>query len=326
VKLNDSLIKNLGVVDYAYTEQSKAIHFDQYQKWLDKNWHGPLAYLTGERGDKRQDLKLFWPEFQSAVVFLFSYKETKKKLIAETLHKQKVASFALGFEGLDYHHVLKEKLSLLALDFSKNIPNLKYQISLDVHPVLERDLALRSGLGWIGKNSMLINRKEGSYFIIASLLLNQKLALSNQPIETDHCGQCNRCIEACPTDAIDGKTRTIRAQDCISTYTIEQMKLDTIPSQKMNLDSGYIFGCDICQDVCPWNKKLLDSVMSNKELPQYTELQNSILKYFCIRDPLEIIDEIKSISDRYFKKMFVRTSFERSGKNGLLKNLLFYLK
>jgi epoxyqueuosine reductase len=322
VKFENTILKDLGVVDFAYTEESKALSFDKYQKWIFNKNHGPLSYLEGERGEKRQDLKLFWPEFESALVFLFSYKETKKTLINETQNKLQVASYTLGFEGFDYHHILSEKLKTIAAELQKKNPLLKSQISLDVHPVLERDLALRSGLGWVGKNSMLISRKEGSYFIIASLLLNQKFDIPIKKMETDHCGQCTRCIDACPTNAIDGASRTIRSQDCISTFTIEEMKLDAIPSIKMQLSSGNVFGCDICQDVCPWNKKLLTNVLMQK----FSTLQNVILDYFCKQDPIQLAEELKNISGRNFRKKFSHTSFERSGKNGILKNIIFYLK
>jgi epoxyqueuosine reductase len=326
MQFEDDFLANLGVVDYAYTEESRAINFDKYQEWIDKKLHGPLKYLEGERGDKREDLKLFWSEFESAIVFLFSYKNTKKILEEQKGRKLNIASYALGFDGQDYHHVLKERLASLAQEILQKNPAIKFQISLDVHPVLERDLALRSGLGWIGKNSMLINRAEGSYFIIASLLLNQKLPMPKRMMETDHCGQCTRCIDACPTSAIDISTRTIRANDCISTFTIEQMKLDSVASEKMNLDSGNIFGCDICQDVCPWNKKLLRKLLPEKYLHTFTEMQDTLLKYFCIRSPLEIINELETISDRQFRRKFIRTSFERGGKSGILKNLLFYIQ
>lgn len=319
-------LTDLGIVDFAYTEESHALNFEKYQKWIELKLNGPLSYLEGERGEKRSDLKLFWPEFQSAVVFLFSYKDTKKKLSSDWPHELKIASYALGFDGFDYHHTLKEKLNLIAAELSTNNPHLQYKISLDVHPVLERDLALRSGLGWIGKNSMLINRDEGSYFIIGSILFNQKLDMAIKKMVTDHCGQCTKCIDACPTNAIDGETRTIRANDCISSFTIEQMKLDSVPSPKMDLSSGNIFGCDICQDVCPWNKKLLKNILPTAAQASYTEMQNFILNYFCIRDPKEVIADLENISDRQFKKKFMRTSFERGGKNGFLKNLFFYLK
>jgi epoxyqueuosine reductase len=323
MKLDENFLASLGVVDYAYTEESKALHFDKYKEWLNHNHQGPLSYLEGDRGDKRQDIKLFWPEFQSAIVFLFSYKEIKKKLANENNLQQKIASYALGFDGFDYHHILKEKLNLLAKHFAQEKPDLHYQISLDVHPVLERDLALRAGLGWTGKNSMLLNRKEGSYFIIASLLFNQKFSLPVKKMETDHCGQCTKCVDACPTSAINGETRTLVVRDCISTFTIEQMKLDSVPSEKMNLSSGYIFGCDICQDVCPWNKKLLSSLSVNKV---FTDMQSLILTYFCLPDVLAVKKQIEDISDRQFRKKFVETSFERGGRNTLLKNIYFYIQ
>jgi epoxyqueuosine reductase len=322
----ESFLNELGVVKYAYTEESKAISFKNFQSWLNLKLHGPLHYLEGDRAQKRQDLKLFWPEFESALVFLFSYKQTKIILDHDKSQKLKIASYALGFEGFDYHHILKEKLHLIAQELLKDCPELKYQISLDVHPVLERDLALRSGLGWIGKNSMLINKEEGSYFIIASLLLNSRFKIPVKNIETDHCGHCTSCIDACPTNAIDGKNRTIVASDCISTFTIEEMKLNAIPSKKMDLSSGSIFGCDICQDVCPWNKKLLKNIFSEKIVFSYTEMQKTILNYFSFREPKLIQNDLEILSVRQFIKKFKFTSLERSGKNGLLKNILFYLK
>ena len=326
MKFEEKFLTNLGIVDFGYTETAEATSFDKFREWLNKNQHGPLTYLAGDRGEKRQSLKLFWPDFESALVFLFSYKETKKKLDAERVsHQLHLASYTLGFDGDDYHQLLKEKLNLIINELKKSYPSLQFKISLDVHPVLERDLALRAGLGWIGKNSMLINRREGSYFIIASLLLDQKLTLEKKTIETDHCGQCTRCIEACPTNAIDGNTRTIIAADCISTYTIEQMKLDADASLKMNLDSGYIFGCDICQDVCPWNKKTLKNLIWSKVSQVFTSKQNFILDYFSRRAPDEIIHELELVSDRQYKKNFANTSYERSGKKGILKNLYFYL-
>jgi epoxyqueuosine reductase len=257
---------------------------------------------------------------------LLSYKKTKKELTSELSCQLHIASFALGFEGLDYHDVLKVRLHLIGETLAQNNPHLKYQISLDVHPVLERDLAHRSGLGWIGKNSMLINRVEGSYFIIASLLLNQKYAIPFRNIETDHCGKCTLCIDACPTGAINKGVRTIRASDCISTFTIEQMKLDSMPSEKMDLNSGNIFGCDICQDVCPWNKKLLNTLSLEAGGKKNTEMQNTLLDFFCSRSAEEIAIELQEMSNGHFRKKFRRTSFKRSGKQGILKNLYFYIK
>lgn len=192
--------------------------------------------------------------------------------------------------------------------------------------MLERDLAMRAGMGWFGKNSMIINRHHGSFFIIGSLLLNKKInVLKENKIEADHCGQCTRCIEACPTNAIDPVSRTIVARDCISTFTIEQFKLETVPSEKMSLKSGFIFGCDICQDVCPWNKRV-DRILPPMNSIFFHDQQMKILNFFLKRDLKQISRELDTLSEGQFKKQFKNTSFERSGKRGLFKNFLFYLR
>jgi epoxyqueuosine reductase len=197
-----------------------------------------------------------------------------------------------------------------------DLPELEYKISLDVHPVLERDLAYRSGLGWFGKNSMLINQENGSYTLIGSLLLNQKLELPIKSPASDHCGTCTRCIDACPTNAIDGDMRVIESKKCISTFTIEQFKDGPAPSG-FPVETKEVFGCDICQEVCPWNNKPLA-----KAIPE--ESASELVKFFN-RDIQTIHDDISAMSNNAYKRFFKGTSFERSGKRGLLKNLKLYL-
>jgi epoxyqueuosine reductase len=323
-------LKEFGVTDFGYTEEGIPTTTHEYNHWVTQKKHLPLTYLEGERQEKRQHLKNHWDEFQSAVVFLFSYHKTHYKLKA--LEKNdpdwnglKLASYTLGFDGLDYHHLLKDQLMGIG-ERLKQEYDLEYRLTLDTHPILERDLAKRAGLGWFGKNSMMINRDHGSFFIIGSLLLNKKLDLEKNQFETDHCGQCTRCIEACPTEAIDPVNRTIIAKDCISTFTIEQFKLESIPSEKMDLSSGEIFGCDICQDVCPWNKRV-DRIMdkeniSNDWMPQ----QQKILDYFMLRPIKMLHQDLEATSGKTFEKVFKQTSFERSGRRGLLKNIRFYLQ
>ncbi|MFA6237612.1 MAG: tRNA epoxyqueuosine(34) reductase QueG [Bacteriovorax sp.] len=322
-------MESMGIVDFGYTTEAVPRTLSHYNKWVSDADHLPLTYLEGERQEKRQNIKGHWSDFKSAVVFLFSYHESHQKL--QKLYENepewnglKMASYTLGFEGLDYHHLIKDRLIEVGESLKKDFPELEYKLALDTHPVLDRDLAQRSGIGWFGKNSMLINREQGSFFIIGSLLLNQELPIETKVVETDHCGQCTLCIDACPTQAIDPATRTIKAKDCISTFTIEQFKLDTVPSEKMTLKDGFIFGCDICQDVCPWNKRI-DRMETNVEKSN-NDLQNKIINFFLLRKSLEISSELEGMSEGTFKKNFQNTSFERSGKRGLLKNFRLYLK
>ncbi len=321
-------LNSYGVVDFGYTEDPIPTTLEYYNQWVSSNLHAPLHYLEGERQEKRQDLKNHWQEFQSAVVFLFSYHPTHIEL--QRLYQNdpawnglKLASYTLGFEGWDYHDLLRKKLEEIG-ERLKVEHELEYRLTLDTHPVLERDLAKRAGLGWFGKNSMLIHREHGSFFIIGSLLLNKKLELKKKSYETDHCGQCTRCIDACPTEAIDPETRTIIAKDCISTFTIEQFKIDTVASDKMTLREGTLFGCDICQDVCPWNKR----VDRQKTFPvmNWSSQQQKILDFFLLRPTNEVHQSLENMSGKEFERLMDKTSFARSGRRGLLKNIRFYLK
>jgi epoxyqueuosine reductase len=311
--LDNKLLKKLGVLDWGYTEDPIPTTLEYYEQWTNESHHEPLQYLSDHRKHLRRDLRNVFPEFQSALVFLFSYQETKKWMIDSNNHS--VAAYTLGFEGEDYHRALKTKLSEIA--DSLKIPDLKVFHSLDAQPVLERDLALRAGLGWFGKNSMLINQKEGSYFIIGSLLLNQKLPIEIPKMDIDHCGQCMACIEACPTQAINPETRTLEASKCISTYTIEIFKDAPAPAG-FEKSRGEIFGCDICQDVCPWNRKPLARVIGELKIKEAFHHVKDLI----FNTPREkLISIIENDTNRGFRKKLFGTPFDRPGKEGWLKNL-----
>ena len=324
----DQLLKEFEVTAYGYTEDPIPASVDHFNKWLESNQHLPLEYLSGERAIKRQNILHHWDNFQSALVFIFSYDDIRQNLKNvyqpnENWNGLKLASYTLGFNGHDYHDELRHTLEKIGSRLAEEY-GVEFKLTLDTHPVLERDLAFRSGLGWFGKNSMLINRSEGSFLIIGSLLLNKKINVEVKSLETDHCGQCNLCAEACPTQAIDPVTRTIKTQDCISTFTIEQFKLDTIVPEVMNLSSGFIFGCDICQDVCPWNKRL-ERLRPSKE-HKWTERQNEIINFYLKQPVSDLSDQLEKMSGKQFEKKFKKTSFERSGRRGLLKNVRLYIK
>ncbi len=258
-------------------------------------------------------MKKLYPDFQSALVFLFSYRPAKKWLLENNRHE--IASYALGFGGEDYHHSLKRSLTSILSSLQNDHPGLEGYFTLDVQPVLERDLAFRAGLGWFGKNSMLINRGEGSYFIIGSLLLNQKLPISQKTVDTDHCGQCRACVDACPTLAIDEHTRTLKADRCISTFTIELMKEAPAPPGMEN-SRGEVFGCDICQDVCPWNTKPLA-----RTSPEFSTEKFPVIAQLFHKNPNELLNFFENESGRGIQKILEGTALARPGKKGWLKNL-----
>lgn len=311
--LNNELLKELGVVDWGYTEEPIPHTLSYFENWTNDSQHGPLNYLGDHRKHLRSDLRHVFPEFQSALVFLFSYQAAKKWLLEKNEHS--VAAYTLGFEGEDYHRALKERLTKIFQ--SLNIPNLKMFVSLDAQPIMERDLAFRAGLGWFGKNSMLINQKEGSYFIIGSLLLNQKLPVEASTLDVDHCGQCQACIDACPTNAINVETRTLEAAKCISTYTIEVFKYEEAPVG-FEKSRGEVFGCDICQDVCPWNRKPLMKVIGELKLK---ETFSYIKEWFFEWNKEKLFAFISNETNRGLKKKLFGTPFDRPGKEGWLKNL-----
>lgn len=311
--ISEDFLRSRKIVDWGYTEASTPGTYALYEEWVAQGLHGDLKYLEDHRKDLRKDLKTIFPEFQSALVFLFSYTPEKKRL-QESERPMKLASYVSGFEGMDYHHWIRDRLSSVETELKKDLPELECFYSIDAQPILERDLAYRAGLGWFGKNSMLISKKHGSYTIIGSILLNQKLSLDEEKqkekFEPDHCGNCTACIDSCPTDAIiDDKV--IDASKCISNYTIELFK-EGEPPKGFPASSSEIFGCDICQEVCPWNNRPLKSA----EIPAGPEW----IRFF-ERPAEEVLKDLEGLSNRAYRKMFKGTPLERTGRVGMMKNL-----
>lgn len=306
------------IVDWGYTEEDAAASFEHFNHWIAEGKHGPLKYLADHRAPLREKLSHYYPKFSSALSFLFDYSGAGALLMAD---RSKVARYVLGFQGVDYHLILKEVLNEIAETYK--LQGADCVLSLDVHPVLERDLAYRAGLGWFGKNSMLISRAHGSYFILGSILFDRKLNYSMRALEQDHCGTCRACIDACPTKAINEETRTLNSEQCISTYTIELFK-DAPPPPGMKESGQWIYGCDICQEVCPWNKKIDQAV--EKTIPQSLSPMQKELKEFFMDRPLpQIISDLENLSNGQFIKKFSTTPLSRTGRVGLLKNLKAYL-
>jgi epoxyqueuosine reductase len=207
--------------------------------------------------------------------------------------------------GEDYHHVIKDKLYELLDYIQEEIGEVNARVFTDSAPVLERVWAKKSGLGWIGKNSLLITRQKGSYYFLAEIISDLELEYDHE-IETGHCGRCTRCIDACPTNAIL-PNRTIDGSKCISYFTIELK--EEIPNDMKGKFSDRIFGCDICQDVCPWNKfSLPHREPGFKPHPDLLEMTK--------KDWEEITDEV-------FKRIFKKSAVKRTKLSGLQRNILF---
>ncbi len=215
-------------------------------QWLQEGRHGLMGYMERNK-EKRLDPRLLVTGAKSVISVLQNYYPAVQ---LETENNYKISKYAYG---LDYHDVLKRKLKLLAEFIQSYYPELNYRVFVDSAPVLDRAWASKSGLGWIGKNSMLITRKAGSFFFIGHIILNLDLDYNQEKVK-DLCANCTRCIDACPTGAIY-EARKVDARKCLSYQTIEFPKQAERSNKELYND--WIFGCDICQDVCPWNLKFI---------------------------------------------------------------------
>ena len=262
-----------------------------------------MHYLADERArTRRADPCLILPECKSILVLAAPYTDPKSAVASEKpAPTGRVAAYAWGD---DYHNVLPVKLQQLVAFIEEQVghpvPNRYYT---DTGPILERDLAQRAGLGWIGKNTCLINPKHGSYFLLAEILLGIELE-PDVPLTTDHCGTCTRCIDACPTKCIL-PNRTLDARRCISYLTIE-LKED-IPEELRPLLGDWVFGCDVCQMVCPWNRFATDMV-SEAFSPR-----SDIPRPNLIRE-LELTPEA-------FNRKFRNSPVKRAKRRGYLRNV-----
>lgn len=241
--------RQLGFTLAGITNPEKPEHFDQFTHWIKSGHQAQMAYLADKTAiERRANPKQILPECRSILVLGIPYSNPSSVTPLNGPHPHgRVAAYAWG---ADYHIILPERLqalvAFLEAQVGHSIPNRWYT---DTGPLLERDLATRAGLGWIGKNTCLINPTSGSYFLLAEILLGIDLP-ADQPFTSDHCGSCTRCIDACPTACIL-PDRTIDAGRCISYLTIENKA--EIPEDLRPLMGDWIFGCDICQMVCPWN-------------------------------------------------------------------------
>jgi epoxyqueuosine reductase len=219
---------------------------ERLKDWLDRGHHAGMAYMANHY-DKRMDPTRLVEGAKSVISVLYNYFTDQEQTDPDAPILSKYAF------GKDYHKVLKDKLYLLFGFIKSRIPGTEGRVFVDSAPVLDRAWARRAGLGWIGKNSNLISRSHGSFVFIGEIILNLDLEYNEIP-ENDFCGSCARCIEACPTRAILD-TRTLDAERCISYQTIEN-KGEILPGIAGKL-TNRVFGCDICQDVCPWNRKAI---------------------------------------------------------------------
>lgn len=268
------------------------------EEWLNRNYNGEMAYLANHF-DKRLDPTQLVPGAKTVVSLLYNYYPEKQQSNPEA---PKLAKYAYGE---DYHFVLKRKLKELLYFIQEEIGEIDGRVFVDSAPVMERKWAQEAGLGWQGKNTLLLNKKKGSFFFLAELIVDLEL-LYDEPIKTDHCGTCTRCIDACPTEAIVGPN-LLDASKCISYLTIELK--DSIPSEFKGQMENWAFGCDICQDVCPWNR-------FSKPHQESAFMAKENLLEWEKRDWYDMTEEV-------FRRVFKKSAVKRTKFNGLQRNLRF---
>jgi len=266
------------------------------ENWLHKNMHGEMSYMTNHF-DKRLDPTLLVPDSKSVVSLLLNYfpEET------QTNNTYKISKYAYGE---DYHYVIKDKLKQLLNFIQDEIGEVHGRAFTDSAPVLDKAWAAKSGLGWIGKHSNLITKSNGSFYFIAELIID--LELDYDYAVTDHCGNCTACIDACPTQAITDPY-VVDGSKCISYFTIELK--NEIPSDMKGKFNDWMFGCDICQDVCPWNR----FSKAHKE-PLFNS--NQELLSMSKKDWEEITEEV-------FRKVFEKSAVKRTKYSGFIRNINF---
>lgn len=267
------------------------------EKWLNQNMHGEMHYMANHF-DKRLDPTLLVEGAKSVISLLFNYYPEE----TQNAKSFKISKYAYGE---DYHFVIKDKLKDIVHYIEDNIGEVNARVFVDSAPVLDRAWAKKSGLGWIGKNGMLINQQQGSFFFLAEIILD--LELDYDKPTTDHCGTCTACIDACPTEAIL-PNKVVDGSKCISYFTIE-LKDEILPKEVKGKFDDWVFGCDICQDVCPWSRF---SIATTE--PKFTPHEK--LLNFSKSEWLELTEEV-------YQEIFKKSAVKRSKFKGLKRNIEF---
>lgn len=269
------------------------------ERWLSSGMHGKMSYL--ERWfDKRLDPRLLVDGARSVISLLLNYYPSQ-------LQDDSVPKISKYAYGQDYHHVIKDKLKELLSYIREEVGDVNGRAFVDSAPVLDRAWAKKSGLGWVGKNSNLINPKAGSFFFIAELILDLELE-ADAPMK-DYCGTCNKCMEACPTQAIVAP-QIVDGSKCISYFTIELK--ESIPESMKGSYAEWVFGCDVCQDVCPWNRF---SVPSSEKAFDSTNDKLSVRT-----------DEWLEMTEEIFQDKFRDSPLLRPGLENMKRNVAFILR
>jgi epoxyqueuosine reductase len=267
------------------------------ERWLSEGLHGKMSYMENHF-DKRLDPTKLVEGSNSVISLLLNYYPSE----SQTENAPKISKYAYGE---DYHLVIKDKLKLLVESMKEEIGDIQGRVFVDSAPVMDKAWAKKAGLGWLGKNTNLIHPKEGSFFFIAEIISD--LSFTQDPPMRDYCGTCSKCLDACPTNAL-ATPYQIDASRCISYLTIE-LKDQLIPQQFNESMENWMFGCDICQDVCPWNR--FSKAHQEKRFNPDFELLNLNT------------NEWQALTSDHFEILFKNSAIKRTGFQGLKRNINF---
>lgn len=267
------------------------------EEWLKRGYHGKMSYLENHF-DKRLDPTLLVPGAKSVISLIYNY-YPKKDLAREG--ELKIAKYAYGE---DYHRVVKDKLAIFFERLREAVGQVEGRVFVDSAPVLERAWAQKSGIGWVGKNSLILNREMGSFFFLAELIIDLELE-PDGPMK-DYCGTCTACMDACPTDAIPEPT-VVDGSKCISYFTIELK--EEIPADVKGKFEDWVFGCDICQDVCPWNR--FSRPHQEPRFEPHPDLAGMNRQ------------DWQELTETVFETVFKRSAVKRTKLAGLRRNIAF---
>ena len=296
-------VNNLGFSHMGFCSPQTPHGFETYLQWLDQGHSADLEYLQRKDAvEKRRDPRKILEFVETIIVLAIPY--YPPKLSEEDLSNPRIASYALGE---DYHNVISALLKKFIRWLESNIngEQLEYKVYTDTGPILERSLATMAGIGWIGKNSCLIIPGQGSYFFLAEILINLYFS-PDQQLDIDYCGNCHGCIDSCPTRCIQDN-RTIDTANCISDLTIENRY--EIPENLREKTGNWIFGCDVCQQVCPWNIRFA-------HLPKHPYFQP-------FKEVLSIqYNQINTLDEPIFNRTFSNSPLKRAKLKGFKRNMI----
>ena len=297
--------RQLGFILAGVTLPEPPPHYSTFENWLAQGHHGAMDYLASDRSrSRRANPRQIIPECKAILVLATAYPSPAGRGDGDEGEPRSIGHIASYARGLDYHDILPARMQELVQFIEGQVGGpVKNRWYTDTGPILERDLAQRAGLGWIGKNTCLIHPQKGSYFLLSEIFLD--LALDpDPPFATDHCGTCTRCIQACPTGCIL-PNRTLDATRCVSYLTIELK--DDIPHGLRNKIGDWVFGCDVCQMVCPWNRFAPEGDPA-----------------FDAKTPPPSPEDL-SLTPQAFNQRFKGTPVKRAKRRGYLRNLAVVL-